>query len=105
MPYVYLTHLSSFSMLITFLNGSRAEIMDIVLGICLKTVYVPNTNHRYVFLKESYLTSYTIINTRVEYISIKPCGIALHCCSNTKHKILENNMSFVIIFVFKYFLS
>lgn len=77
--------------------------MGIVLRIYLKTVYISNTNHLYVFLKESHLTFYTVINTCVEYISIKQCRIALYSCSSTKYKILENSMSFVI-FVFIYFL-
>ena len=92
---ITLTHLPCFNLLMKILNESRAEIMDIVLGIHIKIIHFPIINHLCVFLKESYLIFYAVVNICLEYDTIKKCGIALHSCSNTNHKITEyNTLSF-----------
>lgn len=88
---ITLTHLPCFNLLMKILNELRVEIMDIVLGIHLKIILLPNTNHLFVFFKESYLVFYPVINICPEYDTIEKGGIALHSCSNTKHKITEYN--------------
>lgn len=76
MPSVNVTHLT-FQLAHKNLSQSRADIIDIVLGINLKTIYVPIIDHLCVFFKGSYPTFYTIINICQKYITIKHCRIAL----------------------------